>query len=345
MPILPADATDLTTITLAELGKKDTFTQLATERQKYPGVTSLLQQKRTKVQAGWRVEFRAMTGTSSQARRRRVLDVDSPNYHEVMTSGQVDWRLYGTDYAVPQEFIDMNADPAGIVDIVLEQKIAGDTALMDLLEEDIWTAPAATTDLSFGGIPFWFQKASGTPSFQGGDPSGFTSGAAGIAVADVDNWKNWTGQYTDVSRSDLVKKIKEALDKTMFQPPVPTPEYGASNLSDYGLYTNYGPFDGLRTIAENQNDRLGTDLDSMNGVYRMRNIPVTWVPKLDDDTANPVYGINWTKTAFRFLRNWFFKKSPVMMAPWSHTTDVQYTDLIVTLICYDRRQGGWVLYV
>jgi len=54
----------------------------------------------------------------------------------------------------------------------------------------------------------------------------FSSSSGNLSSDLSPRWKNWSAQHTDVSKTDLIRKWREAATKTDFRPPVEGPYSG-----------------------------------------------------------------------------------------------------------------------
>jgi len=216
------------------------------------------------------------------------------------------------------------------------------------MEERLWGAPSSDTQdpRPPSGIPFWLQK-NASDGFTGGNPSGFSSGAAGVNTTTYANWKNYVAGYTTVSRDDLVTKWRKACAYTKFQAPKQYAELqGKVRDSDYAFYTTWTVLEALEKILETRNDNLGVDLAKYMDSTVFKGNPVTWVPYLtENDTSNPVYGVNWRKTKYFYKKGAYMQRHKPIQAARQHTVREVHMDSWGNFACYDRRQGGFVLYV
>jgi hypothetical protein len=208
------------------------------------------------------------------------------------------------------------------------------------MEANFWGPPVASTDtVTPWGVKTWFPK-NATEGFNGSVPSGYTS--VGLNPTTYANWKHWTAPYTSVSKDDFVRKFRQAKVKSDFAPAadgIPTPNTG----DKWGLYGNYSLMGLLEELLEAQNENLGYDLASMDGKTVLGGIPFTYVPKLDADTTNPLYGLNWGWFKFYVLKGWYMKETNVPFIPDQHTISVRYYDTIYQTVCKNRRSGGFVI--
>jgi hypothetical protein len=183
------------------------------------------------------------------------------------------------------------------------------------------------------------KDASTTPEggFNGGNPTGFSSGAAGVSSTTYPRWRNWTFGYSQVTTDDLVRKVKKALAFTHFQAPVPHPELGFGK-SDYTIYTTYRVQEPLERLAESRNDNLGKDVARYMNSVTIGGVPVKWVPYLEaNDTSDPLYGVNWKVFRPFVKKGANMRRNPPKPAARQHTVREVHIDNWMNYICYNRR--------
>ena len=111
---------------------------------------------------------------------------------------------------------------------------------------------------------------------------------------------------------------------------------------DGGLYVNETTISGIEDLGEAQNENLGRDIATMDNAMVFRNHPILWVPKLDADTTNPVYGLDHSTFYPVCLKGDYLRESDAEKSPNNHNTYVVYVDLTYNFICVDRRRN-WVI--
>jgi hypothetical protein len=334
MPTLtPTQMGDLVATTLRDLGKPK-FTEIATDLQRHVAMKNLLNKNRVVLQSGYGVQWDVMVNHSASASNVGLGASDNVNITDTMVQAQADWRNSTASWATIGQEIDMNREPARIVNLLQERRIACMISLAELMENNFWGPPVAITDtVTPWGVNTWIVK-NASEGFYGGVPSGYTT--IGLNPTTYPRWNNWTFQYTSVSRDDLVRKMRKAATFTDFQPPVdgiPTTSTG----DRYGFYTNYGVIGPLEEVLEGNNDNLGSDVASMDGKTLFRRVPFVWVPRLESDTTNPVYGINWGAFKTYILSGWWLKETNVPVYPGQHTISAHFLDCTYNWIAKNRR--------
>ncbi len=324
---------DLVNTTLRDLGKPK-FTEIATDLQRHTAMRNLLKKNRIELASGYGVQFDVMVTQSGAAANVGLGASDNVNIVDTMTQATADWRNTTTNYAVVGQEISMNAEPSRIVDLVKTRRIAAMISMAEIMEANFWGPPVALSDnLTPWGVNTWIVK-SATEGFNGGAPSGYTT--IGLNPTTYPRWQNWTYQYTAVSRDDLIRHWRKAATFTDFQPPVDgIPTFNTGD--QYGFYTNYGVIGPLEEALESQNENLGNDVASKDGKTMFRRVPVSWVPKLEADTTNPVYGINWGWFKTYILKGWWLKETHVPIYPGQHTVSAHFLDATYQFITKNRR--------
>ncbi len=338
MPVVPNALTapqlgDLVQTTLRDLGKAR-FTEIATDLQEHTAMRNLLRKNRVELSSGYGVQWDVMVSQTNAAANVGLGASDNVNIVDVMTQATADWRNTTTNYGMIGQEIDMNREPSRIVDLIRTRRIGAMISFAEIMESNFWGPPVASTDsLTPWGVNMWIVK-SATTGFNGGAPSGYTS--IGLNPTTYPRWNNYTYQYVAVSRDDLIRNWRKAATLTNFKPPVdgiPTFNTGDS----YGFYTNYGVIGPLEEALESQNDDLGNDIASKDGMTIFRRVPVAWIPKLEADTTNPVYGINWGYFKTYILKGWWLKETHVPIYPGQHTMSAHFLDSTYQFITKNRR--------
>jgi hypothetical protein len=335
MPTLQADAIgDLIKTTLNELGEMR-FTEIATDLQNHVAMSKLLKKNKVTFDAGPLFQWDVMTDHNHSARAVGLYAQDNVNVPDVMTQGQVPWRHVTHNYAIERREVAMNRSPRKIVDLLKTRRIASMISMAEFMEDRVWKLPASNDTLNFYGIPYWVVK-SASEGFNTSAPSGYTT-VGNINPLTYNRWANWAAAYTQVSKEDLVRKLRKAFVYTNWKPPVdgiPTFNTGDS----YELYSNYAVVGPMEELLEAQNDSLGNDVASKDGQVLVRKTPLQWIPKLDEDTTNPCYGINWGEFKVAALRGEWLNETQIPIQPGQHTVSAVHIDLTMNLFTRNRRR-------
>jgi hypothetical protein len=216
-------------------------------------------------------------------------------------------------------------------------------AMIDLakeIEDKAWSSPGGSDTRLPYGLPYWIVKNS-TTGFNGGAPSGHTT-VGGVSLTDSPNFKNYTVTYTDVTKADLIKKLRTMARKINFKSPVDIPEYRGGKSRQH-LYVNEATITDIETLGEQQNENLGRDIASMDGKLVFHGNPIVYVPKLDSDTSNPVYMVDH-QTFYPVCLKGDYLRETKNMAPNQHNITQYFVDLTYNFLCVDRRRNG-VAYI
>ena len=344
MALQATSITDIVNLTQHELGPGK-MTEVATLVPQHVGWRKIMKQNRIMIRSGDDIRFNLMHTHNDSARAVGVGADDVYNMPDLSTKGVVDWRHITSNYVLEHHIIDMNREPARIVEYAKEQQMGQLVAVAEKFEDRIWRVPAISDTTNFHGIPTYIVKSNTAVTtnngFNGTVPSGYSlvAGLDPVSAALTAKWSNYATQYNSVTAADLVSKARRAAVYTHWVPPIDDKPVGDYNSGDnYGFYTNYNVIGACEDIAVSQNDNLGPDIASMDGKVLFRRTPLTQVFKLDDDTTNPLYGINWGVLKIVILSGWWGKTTRIDLLPGKHTCSAVHTDYSFNMITYDRRR-------
>jgi hypothetical protein len=343
MATLQADQIlDLIKTTQRELGELK-FTELASDLTEHVAMEQLLRKNRATFDSGTGIQFNLMVGHSDAAKEVGLFEVDSLDIQDHMILGNIPWRHTNVNYAIERREIAMNREPRRLVELIKIRRSDAMASLAELMEKRFWGKPGSSADQKQAyGLSYWivYNPNASTPGFEGGNPAGFSQGAANIDSDAYPRWRNWSAKHTagEGALDTLVDNWREAAVKTAFKPipGVTDTPYGTG--TSYGYYTNYDVLGKLEKRLNNQNDNLGNDLAPKDGKVIFRGVPVTYVPYLDKSESEPVFGINWGKFRPVFLSGEFMREMGPEVAPSQHTVYVTHVDTTMNYLCYDRRR-------
>lgn len=327
---------DMIASTLKHLGRFK-WTDLTTSRRNFVALPKILGNNKPVTRTGIGVQFQVKIGTVGTARNVYIGQSDNYRTSDTMKSGSVPWRHQNTSYMFYRKTMAMNKDPELIFDMVKSERHGAMMDRAELHEQNFWTKPTdSTDDVKPFGVPYWIVY-NATLGLTGGNPSGFTSGAAGLNSDTYNQWKNHSGNYTDVTKPDCVRKLRYLLTKCKYKPPVQAPADYSDGL-EVGLYSGYDRVIApLEELLEAQNDNNGNDLAMRDGEAVIRRLPFQWVDYLDADTNDPIYGIDWSQFKPVFLSGEFAREDgPHIVAGQSGAYAVDIDDSM-NYICYNRR--------
>lgn len=333
-PIQAANIGDLVTTTLRDLGRMK-FTDITSDLVHKIALRELMKEGRQDFQSGYELAFNLMTNQNGSARFVGLGATDNVNVTDVMTTGNIPWRHVTWNYAIERRELAMNREPARIVELIKTRRLAALVSASELFEQAFWSLPAATDTVSPLGIPYWIVK-SATAGFNTTAPSGYTT-VANISSSQYPRWANYAFPYAAVTKDDFIAALWLALTRTDFEPSVEgMPTYNTGDR--YGMYTNLAMYNALKQQGEAQNDDLGDDLDSMNGRIHIRKAPVTYVPILDNDTTNPMYGLNWGEFVTGVLSGEWMNETRIPIQPGQHTISAVHVDCSFQWFTRNRRR-------
>ena len=177
-----------------------------------------------------------------------------------------------------------------------------------------------------------------TTGFNGGAASGFST-VAGLdpTTTKGERWKNYTAQYTNVTKDDLIKKMRTAHRKIQFKTPVDIPDFRRGNGAQYRIYTNESVLNEMELLGEAQNENIGRDIAYYDDSITFRKHAIVWVPKLDSDIQNPVYMLDMSQFYPVVMEGLYLRETDPKPAPLQHLTMVVHVDLKWNAMCVDRR--------
>ena len=342
MALQGTDIADIVTTTLNNLGKMK-FTDVMSDYQNTIFLKRMVKKGKMTFDSGPECQFNLITDTNGSARAVGLYYQAQVNPTNVMTTGKVPWRHVTWNWGIERREIAMNRTPNKIVDLVKTRRVAALGDATKFFEVKGWRVPSVTDTDNFYGIPYWVVKSNTATStnngFNGSVPSGYTY------VANIDptttagtRWKNYATQYTNVSFDDLLVKMERASDWTDFMPLVDDiPDYNTGD--DYAYYTTYAVTQQMKQLLRQQNDDLGNDLDAFNGKTLFRRAGITWCRQLEDDTTNPVYGINWGVFHVMGLRDEWMNETQIPVHSNQPTVSATHTDCSLNTYCTDRRRN------
>jgi len=290
-------------------------------------------------QGGEQIQWQLQVANTGTAVDSGLYAEDVTAVDDVTIEAHVPWRKLTSSWSYDIDEPLFQSDKETIVDMLLMREHSAMNLEHEKNERDLWSAPASSTDKRVMGIPFWIQKNTTTPggAFNGGNPSGFDAGCAGVSSTTYPNYRNWTFGWAAVTPDDLVKKVKKALHYTEFVAPDPHPELGFGGV-DFMIYTVYDEVvEPAERLAESRNDNLGADLAKYLNRVLIAGVPMRAVPYLTaNDTSCPLYGIN--KRVFRpFVKRGADHRRTIKDAPKQHTVKNIFYDTWRNFMCIDRR--------
>lgn len=334
---------DLVAMTLKDLGEMK-ITEITTDLQDHVAMSKLLTENSVKLESGYGVQWDIMVNHSGAAQFVGLYSTDNVNVADTTIQATMPWRHATTNYAIDERELAMNRSPRKIVDLLKVRRLDAMIAQAELMESAFWGYPLSTDTVTPNGVAYWIVKSAtaatkaNNDGFNGGAQSGYTT-VAGVSPTTYPRWRNYTDAYTSVAKDDFVRKVRRAMTHCLFRPAADGGPANFNTGDKWGLYTTYNVLSRLEELAESQNENLGNDVASKDGDVLFRRTKVKWVPKLDADTTDPVYGINWGVFKTYILRGWWLKELKIEVTPGQHTVCSVHVDSSLNWICKDRRRN------
>lgn len=337
---------DLTKTTLRELGWLR-FNQIAQKLQSYEAFSRIFKSEKVQEDSGWGLQRDVMVGNNtSLARNVGLYAMDKVMVPDVMQQIQIDWRHNTSSWAIDRREISYNTGREKIVSLITTRRTKAMLDLVELWENMFWSKPASSTDLlTLWGVLYWIvwvnTPASTSPpyGFNGTTATGFSAGPGGLSPTTYPAWCNWCDIYTNITKNDLIYKMRVAAEFTDFKSPVDVPDFRRGSGQDYRWYCSLINHIKMCTVGESQNENLGRDLASMDGMITFRRNPVVPVAALNVySTSNPFYGLNWSWFHPIVLRGEFLRESEPIWKTEQHTVQVVHIDTTMNVSCTDRRR-------
>ncbi len=335
---------DLIKGTLKHLGRLQ-FNQIATRLQHYEVMPRILKKDKVILSDGAGIQRNIMVDHSGAAKHVGMYNTDAVGVGDVLQTINIPWRHTTTNWAWDRREMLMNRGASRIVELTKVRRCDGMISLAELMETAFFSKPDTSADeLIPFGLPYWVVKhVTGTSSsaqggFNGGNPSGFADGAGNLNTTTHTRWKNWTGKYVNISKTDAIRGMRKALRNTNLKSPVDIPDYRKGVGQNYRLYVNEETLDALELAGEAQNENLGRDLFPMDGRTTFRRNPIVWAPILDSDTDDPIWFINWSWFHPVFLKGDYLRESEPEKSKNSHNVWVVHVDCTWNILCTNRRE-------
>lgn len=329
---------DLLTSTRSDTTLDGKFNQIATRFTKYYA-RQWFKKDKLEFQSGDRIDGSLLVNHSFSATMVGLHEVLKPNIPDIMTTFNVPWRHTNHNWSWERRENLMNKGRDQVFDLMKARRIGSEISLVELLETEVWSKPADSTNvLDVFGIPYWVIKAtSNTSGFNGGNPSGFSSGAGNVNSTNFERWKNFNATYVNINEDDLLREMRQAYRKTHFVSPVTIDDYRKGVADNHGIYMNEVTIDGCEVEMRTRND-AHQNLTEFMGATAFKRQTLQYVPKLDDDSNNPVYMLNHNWMCPVCLKGDVNYEHPPKNTANQPNTWVIHEDLTWNWLCTDRRQ-------
>lgn len=336
MPLTPSQVDDLVRTTLPQLGEFK-WTDISYDLQEHIAWSRLLRRDRVTFQGGESIDLLAKVNQGTQARWTGLFEDDDIQIQNLMDKGNIPWKFADTHFAYDVRESVFNRGKPQILDYLMVRRKDAMVSLAGLMEAAFWGAPSGPTDRKFFGLAYWLVRNS-TEGFNGGNPSGF-SDCGGLNATTYTRWRNWTFQYSNISKTDLIRKLRKAVVKTNFVNPVSHPKYEGMKRR-WSHYVNYNVLGAIEEYLEDNNENIGMDFGKYDGRAMFRGNPIEYVPYLENDSTNPWIGVDWATFSPVFQSGqWLRYSDPKDTSTTSHNTRAVFIDCILNLRCVNRRRN------
>ncbi len=333
------DIDDAVLLTQEMLVQRGAFLDLQTDLTDHVAVREMWMNRKKKFGGGNDWEFQAQVDHNYSARVVGLYETDGSSLTDSMITGQVRPRHINAHYIYDQKEPAFQKGGVQIVDLVKTRYVGMMVSMYELMETILWGKPTTSADTKTPfGIEYWVTKGtSGQEGFYGLNPSGFSAGRAGIDSSIYGRWANWFADYTAIEKDDLIRKMRKGHRNTQFRSVVSHAQPTLGPMRN-GIYTNDAVIGIMEELLEDQNMNLGKDLDSMGGRTLFKSTPITYAPKLDDDTENPVYMLDWQWLAIGVLPGWENQLTKPYMVPNKHLVRRVDLDCTLNMVCTNLRK-------
>jgi hypothetical protein len=266
--------------------------------------------------------------------------VIEPNIPDVLTKWDVPWRHCNSHWGYERR--EMLANAKGktltqVVKILDSRRLPARIREAELLETQFWTqTPDSSDDKNLWGIKYWLPKrAAAGRGFDMGPATGFTD-VAGLSTTTYTRWKGYHATYVSETEEDLLREMNLAADETDFVPPVDIEEHKRGIGKQHRVYLNLTTKNRLETEMRARNDSHRSLSDFANATS-FRNSPLQYVPKLNDDTQNPVYMLNFDYIFVACLRGDDDYEHPPLNDVKQPNTYIVHRDATMNVVMTSRR--------
>lgn len=301
MTIQYADIDDAVLLTQKKLIKRGAFTDMQTDLSDHVAVREMWKGRKYKFDGGDPWTFDCQVDHNHSTRAVGLYETDGSALIDTMIEGSINARHVNSHYLYDLRLKAFQKGGVKIVDLIKTKYVAMMVSFYEWLEEVLWSEPADDNKTPFG-MAYWVTRHA-TEGFNGGNPTNFAGGKAGISQGDQARWANWTARYVAVSKEDMVRKMRTASRKTKFRSPVSHAQPTFGKMKN-GIYMNSDTIGICEEILESQNMNLGNDMASKDGKTLFKSTPLTYVPYLDNDNQDPVYMLDWKWLAIGVLQGW-----------------------------------------
>jgi len=338
------DITDIVNSTFDSI-QENKLSDAATELQSYPMAERLLNKTPEVQLTGKQYTYNLLLNGDENTRAVALFEPDSLEQVDGTTTGTVPFRYISTGTHYDKKQISVNAGKEAIFSFTKKLAYQNEIGKYEKFESMGWVGATASTDSKtpYGLLGYWLVY-NASEGFNGGNHSVWSGGPGGVdcTVSANEHYMNYTNSYTDVSSTDLVKKIKKALRKCAFTGIKNKPIAEYSGTPRYGIYTTEPVLDALETLLEAGNDNIGMDLLKYKDSVMLARNPVEWVPYLTNNfsTSAPIIGLDWNAYNVGTVKGEYGRTTPFSSANTnSHDIFARHEDWTLVPAMEKRRSS------
>ena len=315
--------------------KKGAFLDMQTDLTDHVAVREMWKAKKKVFSGGHPWEFDVQMDHNHSARAVELFETDGSALTDTLVKGKVQPRHVNAHYIYDQREKAFQQGGKAIVDLVKTRYVGMMVSFYEFLEEFLWGVPDPSDEKTPYGLKYWLTR-SASEGFNGAAPSGYTL-KGNINPSTYPRWANWTNDYSEITKEDLIRSMRRAHRKTKFRSPVSHAQPKVGGMKN-GIYTNDAVVGIMEEILEAQNMNLGNDMASKDGKTMFKSTPVQYAPYLDADVENPVYMLDWNWLAIGVLKGWENNLTKPYMVPGKHLVRRIDLDATMQMVCTNLRR-------
>lgn len=347
-----SDIPDLVRITKEEMGDMS-YTDATLDEEELVTLPMFREQIETQV-GGQNIEpWDIMVEPLANTRAITLDDIDQIDDNDQFVRAQEEWRHVTGGYPIHRKLLNMNRGSYKIVDYLQAKRFGALVNHAKQTERFFWTLLDADDNKTPRGLLFWCVKYvsgesdggainGGTATLNdglggdhlGGTPTGY-SAPGGITHA---RYKNYANKYGEFDEDDGIKKLWYAVHRCNFKGVKPHPDPARRKRPRWEIFFKLETKRAAMDAARAQNDNIGWDLGRGTNEVTFLNIPMTWVPFLDYDNDDPIYGVDWAVLWPVALDGEWMTEDEIEMSPGYHLVARVHMDSTYGIKCTDRRR-------
>lgn len=350
MAITESDIIDLLNTTFDNI-PREKFIDMSQELHQYIVVPFLLTKRGgMKVKKGGvNIVETLMIEHGGRSRWVGIYNEDVTNVIDHLKKMQVQFMHLTDNLSYDRSELLANSGRERINNLLLPRRRAMFQRAAETMEVAFFAEPDAADTLTPFGLKYWIVK-NATAGFNGGAASGFTL-KGNINPTSVPAFKNYTAPYTAVTKTDVIQALRIAHMETKWKHPKPQSQFEGNTSDNRELMMNQDTIIAFENIGEGQNQNLGRDVApmtagssmgiQMDGAGRLmfKQRPITYVELLNDDSSDPIYGLDMN-TMFAIVRAGDnMRLSGFRVAPNQHNVFTSFLDLSVQFINVNPRNN------